>query len=487
MMVEVDDIADFAADEIGGDVEDEDAPETGEDWAFDWDTEEFFGDQIGNPLRVTGEDAVIEWAEKALRTPKGAYAIYCADPRTEVLSEAEGWITHDVLRPGMRVLTLDHERGVSEWQPVSAVHRFEVQEEMLELRTGQLSALTTMDHRWPTHRRFKNPERTERFWATSAELTSHDRIITAAPHVGLPEAATFSDDLVEAVAWFYTEGYIRRAGRSQQLSMCQSDGVNPGNVIRMRSALEGLFGPPKQRERPSGTGVLDPPRWREQRARGRDIVSFWLNTTASSELLEHAPDKVPQLEWIRALTSSQLELFAEVSFAADGWTKGPTSVIAQKDPRRLDALELALILLGRTPHRYDSRSGMAMLSVGQARHRTLQRVARRRRPYTGVVWCPTTANRTWLARRDGCVYFTGNSDDYGSELQALIGQPMPEEARAAEIERAVEECLTYHPRIADVVVEEIGTRPDQPPDALFITAQIFIDDGVEPVLLEVAA
>jgi phage baseplate assembly protein W len=155
MMVEVDDIADFAADEIGGDVEDEDTPETGEDWAFDWDTEEFFGDQIGNPLRVTGEDAVIEWAEKALRTPKGAYAVY--------------------------------------------------------------------------------------------------------------------------------------------------------------------------------------------------------------------------------------------------------------------------------------------------------------------------------------------SDDYGSELQALIGQPMPEEARAAEIERAVEECLTYHPRIADVVVEEIGTRPDQPPDALFITAQVYIDDGVEPVLLEVAA
>jgi len=34
-------------------------------------------------------------------------------------------------------------------------------------------------------------------------------------------------------------------------------------------------------------------------------------------------------------------------------------------------------------------------------------------PHTGYVWCPTTKNHTWLARRDGKVYFTGNTQyDY---------------------------------------------------------------------------
>jgi len=30
--------------------------------------------------------------------------------------------------------------------------------------------------------------------------------------------------------------------------------------------------------------------------------------------------------------------------------------------------------------------------------------------YTGIVWCPRTRNSTWLAKRRGTVYFTGNSD-----------------------------------------------------------------------------
>ena len=29
--------------------------------------------------------------------------------------------------------------------------------------------------------------------------------------------------------------------------------------------------------------------------------------------------------------------------------------------------------------------------------------------YDGLVWCPTTPNGTWFARREGTVYFTGNS------------------------------------------------------------------------------
>lgn len=30
-------------------------------------------------------------------------------------------------------------------------------------------------------------------------------------------------------------------------------------------------------------------------------------------------------------------------------------------------------------------------------------------PYTGTLWCPTTVNHTWLARRKGKVFYTGNS------------------------------------------------------------------------------
>jgi hypothetical protein len=71
-MALVDDLADFAADEQP-DIEEE---EVGDDWAFDWGREEFFLDEYGDPLRVENEQAVIEWAQKALRTERGVYPIY---------------------------------------------------------------------------------------------------------------------------------------------------------------------------------------------------------------------------------------------------------------------------------------------------------------------------------------------------------------------------------------------------------------------------
>ncbi|NRQ32147.1 peptidoglycan-binding domain-containing protein [Nonomuraea sp. NN258] len=33
----------------------------------------------------------------------------------------------------------------------------------------------------------------------------------------------------------------------------------------------------------------------------------------------------------------------------------------------------------------------------------------RRETYHGEIWCPRTENQSWLARRDGTVYFTGNT------------------------------------------------------------------------------
>jgi phage baseplate assembly protein W len=70
----VDDLDDFAGDELDDTVEDEEP--SGDDWAFNWVGEEFFVDTGGDPLRVTGDDAVGEWAMKALNTPKGVYPIY---------------------------------------------------------------------------------------------------------------------------------------------------------------------------------------------------------------------------------------------------------------------------------------------------------------------------------------------------------------------------------------------------------------------------
>lgn len=68
-----DDIAEFAEDERQEVL----APiETGDDFAFDWDSGQFYEESAGDPSRVTGDEAVVEWALKALNTERGEYPIY---------------------------------------------------------------------------------------------------------------------------------------------------------------------------------------------------------------------------------------------------------------------------------------------------------------------------------------------------------------------------------------------------------------------------
>jgi phage baseplate assembly protein W len=75
----VDDLADFAADSKPLDDQDSGVNDRRGDFAFDWDLLEFFSSERGDPLRVYGDDLVIEWCMKAVNTPKGEYPIYPPD------------------------------------------------------------------------------------------------------------------------------------------------------------------------------------------------------------------------------------------------------------------------------------------------------------------------------------------------------------------------------------------------------------------------
>ncbi len=54
---------------------------------------------------------------------------------------------------------------------------------------------------------------------------------------------------------------------------------------------------------------------------------------------------------------------------------------------------------------------MTCLSVGYKQTFSFTDHKPQRQKYSGTIWCPTTDNKTWLARRDGKAFFTGNSSN----------------------------------------------------------------------------
>jgi hypothetical protein len=133
-------------------------------------------------------------------------------------------------------------------------------------------------------------------------------------------------------------------------------------------------------------------------------------------------------EFINSLTEKQLRLFVDISIMADGTTSNyGTRTITQSIIDRLSPLQMACSLLGiRTTLKKRNTGGINnpyygrpywSLTLFQSTDSLSIGELVKRRPsvtkiiYHGLVWCPTTENGTWLARRKGNVYFTGNTND----------------------------------------------------------------------------
>ncbi len=337
----------------------------------------------------------------------GGSSSWCVDPSTEILT-TEGWKTYDQITPGSTtVRTLNHETGLAEWQTLSDLAVFEVEnEQMLSIEGKTHSSLTTMNHRWPTRTRHGRDRRFEREWKTSEHLNSSDWIYTGALSGDLPIEAKYSDAFVELMAWFYTEGHISRRGdkRRGDIRIVQSETKNEDKFLRIKRALD----------------IVCPGQYGIYPFKDGSSSCFNIYVGPSRAFLELVnDDKAIDPKFIMSLTQSQLELFINTSLDADRCSRLP--VLGQDVPERLYAFELACILAGHSTNYiegnvrsksykgYEWDSQCFMISQHsrnvfgpREKHKTLVE-------YTGTVWCPVTPNGSWLARRNGHVFFTGNS------------------------------------------------------------------------------
>jgi hypothetical protein len=73
-------------------------------------------------------------------------------------------------------------------------------------------------------------------------------------------------------------------------------------------------------------------------------------------------------------------------------------------------LEFASVLAGLSAATKHRSSGVyeTTISVAQRQETQIDGTRLEWVEHSGIVWCPTTANSTWLARRNGTIYFTGN-------------------------------------------------------------------------------
>lgn len=394
---------------------------------------EYLGDGFTRTVRhnhVSGIQVMHRDAYEAI----GGYIEMCVDEQTEIFTR-EGWKRHEDLAMGDQALTLNHSTGMSEWKPVQKINVHHGEREMLSIESKTHSSLTTLNHRWPVERHWAVKQvgkphfrRMRRDWATSERFQHDDFVPVAAQCADLPTEQKYTDGLVEVVAWFWTEGNIPHlpdGSPRSSVTISQSRTANPDHCERIRSALTRAFGLPCETRLNRGrkNGVVQLPRWREHDS---EIAIFSLNSEAGALLQEQAPGRIPSHDFLLSLTKAQLELFIQTSLYADGHerTCSYERNLSQKDPAGAEAFQFACVLAGYAtasvtrPVMPKYGYGATVVSIRQQNRFKLSRGKHKRMTYSGVVWCPTTENGTWLARRNGKVYFTGNSG-WGAEDQIV--------------------------------------------------------------------
>lgn len=414
---------------------------------------------------------------------------YCVDDETEALTR-NGWVRRADLRVGDSVLVLDHDTGLSRWEPVLAVNQFDVVDEpVLSIEGEGHSSLTTDGHRWPIVKAGKKVSGSRRRWTTSADgFSATDRVPTAAEASDTPTEAKYSDDFVRLIALYTSDGCRVDAPRGRPWVSIGKQADHPG-VNTIRGILTRLYGPAAR-----GQGI-NRAAWNEYYDESQNRLMFRLNVDASEDVfaITDDPTKVVPLDFVHALTRAQLDLFLEAFVdLGDGHLRsGSTIQTYQSEPGRLDALALAGVLAGRmvrwsdvAPGRPTPSGGMSSDSVRLliSKHRLTVspgRIDREWTTYTGTVWCPTTAAGTWFARRNGKVFFTGNSNAqsiqeefykqsveplalaFCDDLTSAYLQPLLQAKAAAEgwpLDDVKKLVVWYDP-------SEITTRPDRGADA----------------------
>jgi hypothetical protein len=153
------------------------------------------------------------------------------------------------------------------------------------------------------------------------------------------------------------------------------------------------------------------PAWRE--GTNKSSATFHLNQWASEVLVNLAPNKVLSADFICSLTQAQLRLLLDTAIKGDGW-RG--KFLAQMSKERIDPFQMVASLAGlRTSLRKQVNNGkdywtLNVFAPGHESFTARRNTVRENVVHDGMIWCPTTPTHTWLARRDGHVFFTGNTD-----------------------------------------------------------------------------
>jgi len=331
---------------------------------------------------------------------------WCVDDQTEALT-MRGWLRGEDVTTDDRILSMRVSDGQLTWSAVRSVFRQAYDGEMIPIHTRQVDALVTPGHKFATIDGQLIPVE---------ELRQGHCIRTMGTAACAEGTISYADAFVSLVGWFVTEGHVcrtkHRTGRRGErptygtyrdkattVDIAQKDGTSRCDQIRATLVAAGA-------------------RWHEYVS--GVVRRFEVTGPTAAALQEAAPDKVMTLPFMASITPEQRILLLDTLIDGDGSRHPSASTVYFVQRRRdiVDAFVALCALAGKATHlrlrtfgQDDGHFGGPVWVVSVLTRKTnwIRKHISERESYTGLIWCPETEYGTFVCRRNGAVYVTGNT------------------------------------------------------------------------------
>jgi hypothetical protein len=291
--------------------------------------------------------------------------------------------------------------GNLELQPLQGMVSYRYTGNLISVFGRSTNMLMTPNHRCVVTIRDKkaNGGRHPAKIVEAANLKGGMKFPVAAPLSFEPYGSFYRKEFYELLGWVLSEGYYKDTG---SIGLTQSLSANPEKCERISWLLKELDMPHRMYTRTR-------PYKEKQSVECEWHITGW----ARAKIRQILPDKYRIPESFLLLPDECVDAFLEGFVGGDGHVRLDERItITQKEKQPLDIIQAMFIRMGRSCILSQRGNGQWSAFVTNAKDRCFKdstgSIVDREYPYDGLVWCPTVANGTWVARRGGRPFITGN-------------------------------------------------------------------------------
>lgn len=342
---------------------------------------------------------------------------YCVDINTEALTD-RGWMSINEISENDQILS--YTDGNLKWSKIKSIYRGDYNGLMHKMTLQGFDSLVTPGHKFVTERGLVKAE----------HLKETDKLVLLGNAVVDITPAVYTDEFVELIGWIVTEGCYQK-GRNNKfgcISVYQNKGIYADRMRDCLTKLNYKFSENKEKN-----------------------ICFRISAESSRNVESIFKEKNLNMKFIMSLTSNQRQLLIETMIDGDGWRTNGYKRYCQKDPAHVNLFQAVCAISGirSNSHLVDGVSFGKPVTYyninlftekknttrvecvnfhggkNNGRNRTTGR-GKESHPnypttqYNGKVWCPETEYGSFVARRSGGVFLTGNTYNDEMKGQAIL-------------------------------------------------------------------